>query len=265
MSSLSNSLVVVLENKGGVGKSTLSGIVAATATGQGLRIRFADSDMSNSSTAQVQPDTYPVDLREDEASGTILVILAEIANGTFEVGIWDTGAREEPLVRKTLEKIRSTAAQLGVALVIFRPITTNHFVQDNAIDCIPFAKKNGFGVVYATILAQGRREKDMMGWRISKARSEASEYAVEIDIESMGAVIADNASSFSMSFSDVALGRFDNVPERYRERAKEKFGLEQQMFMAAFLEQMTTRVGSAVAEARKRMITGSDRKKATTK
>ncbi len=261
--SLTGTLIVTEGDKGGIGKSSVSGLIAAAAEDQALKICFVDSDTGNSSTAQVQPDTCFVDLTDHDAAKVLLLVLAEINNGTFHCAIWDSGAREEKRVHEILEEIKSVAIRFGIPIVIFRPITTNHFVQSNAIDCVNFAKKNGFGVVYATILAQGRREKDMSDWRASKGRVKAVEYAVEIDIVSMGAIIGDNASSFFMSFTDVGLGRFDRVPEQLREKAKQKFDLGQQMFMAGYLERMTGRISSAVADAKKRINSSSERKKTT--
>ena len=250
---LAGTLAVIIANKGGVAKSTTSLIIGAVAENNGMSVCFIDSDSSNSSTAQVHVSTQFVDISKVDSSGDIMVVIENLAEGRFDCAVWDTGARAEETVYEILELIRPLAQEKNVPIIIVKPITTNHFVQGSAVDSIVFAKRNGFAVLFATILAQGRKKDDFADWYASAGRKTALEYAVEFDVDSMGAVIPDNASSFSMSLTDVALGRFNNVPESYRNMAITKFSRSQQMFLAAYLLRMGDRILPAVSEARSRL------------
>lgn len=250
------SLIITLEGKGGVGKSMISQIAVETARGpDGLaQVRVIDSDVNNSSMAQIYPDAAFAAIRDAndaaEAVGTLLLAMRDIASGVVDSAIWDTAAGTEDIIRaKVLDQIVLRARKENVNIVVLRPITTSVLVQQSAIDFAAAARERGIAVVFVRNSGQGRADKYFADWHSHAERLALMPPAVEVVLPDLGCWVADEASALRLSLADIAQGRFDHLGPQARTFAETKFTPGIQLFVADWLQMRCQEFGDAIAQA----------------
>lgn len=208
-----------------------------------------DCDGSNSSTTSVFPNATFCDLSRPQGVGPLLTAVEDIATGVTDMAVVDCGARDEGKVHKLLPVLTAAAARRRVKIVFVRPVTTSHFVQANVADFIPIAQKFAIALVLAEVEAMGRDAADFAEWRATKTRARAVEYGAAFVLPDFGALLADNASSFSLSLSAVARGDFSAVGPDYDEPAKRIFNRDTRAFVAGALAIACEDARKAISEA----------------
>ena len=214
-------LVLIKEGKGGVGKSLIAQIMAATLRDGGkYSVGFINSDTTNSTTSSIEQTRF-ADLSKTETRGVVLNCLQALANGTFDSMVWDSGARDEARIVEILPWLTKEIKSMGGQLVVVRPITLSTAVQTNAVTFMAIAKKLGIAVIFARNLGQGRTAEHFLHWDATSARANALDAgAIEVALSDAGARWGDEAGGFGLSLSDVALGEFSKAREDADEAAK---------------------------------------------
>ena len=241
------SLVVVLDAKGGSGKSMIAQVCVHALGGRG-HVECISTDTANSNLNQIGLATLPpVDLAEPENIGHLLALADRVGKQT-QFALVDTGARDEARLLPFLPGLAQRLKRNGAQLIVARPITTSHFCQANALNHsrqLPPATS----CIFVRNLGQGREESHFKRWKESTERAEALRSGVvETVIDSLGPLIADNATSFNLSLEDVAHGDFRRAGVD-QDRAEKLFDLARQLFVAEFLEELGERFRAALTEA----------------
>ncbi len=213
---------VTIEGKGGVGKSTLTGLAVDALAQDGKRsIVVIDGDTTNSSMASMFDDVELIDPSEAEAAGKISAVL----KSSVDFVIMDTGARSEAkMLNSILPQLMKTTKKAGIPIVVLRPITLSSFVQQNAV---AFAKKVvplGVKVLFVRMLCQGRTEEHFYDWDQSQGRQSALELGVvEMNLSDAGVRWGDEVPAYGLSFNAAAQGDFSRVDPEFLADAERLF------------------------------------------
>jgi hypothetical protein len=249
-------LLIVIEGKGGVVKSTNAQIAIEALKGGHLpydaqkSVYVMDTDTTNSNmTALGYCENKVIDTREENCSGGLYKALDVLEKHQFDHVVVDCGAREEDQVRPHILHLAKGMENIGGMLIVLRPITTNHFVQQNALGFVREFPSSKVGKLLALNCSMGRKSKDYVRWRATTSRSEAlAAGAIEIEIESAGVVVADNATSFGLRFYDIAMGDFKRAPEKYWPLLPEIFDERISLFLLEWLKRSTAVVRTGILE-----------------
>jgi len=240
-------LVLVLDAKGGSGKSTAAQVTVHALGGRG-HVECISTDTANSNLNQIGLTTLPpVDLAEPENIGHLFA-LADHVGKESQFAVIDTGARDEARLLPFLPRLAQRLKHNGAQLMVLRPITTSHFSQANALQ-YSRQRPPGTSCLFVRNLGQGREERHFQRWKESTERAEALRSGVvETTIDSLGPLIADNATSFNLSLEDVAHGDFRRAGVD-QDRAEKLFDKARQLFVAEFLREHGERFRAALIEA----------------
>lgn len=246
-------VAMVLENKGGVGKSRIAEILTYTLSGGESRDRkvlVAESDSANRNMKMVGASEF-LDLKVVEWTGQLEYIGERIAEGEYDHAVIDFGARDEPPIREFLPEYARYLAERGVRLVVVRPITLSTFVQNNAHSFVMRIKTHDMGVIAVRNLSQGRLLSLFSDWIAKKSRAAMlAKGVIEIDMEDAGPRWSDEAVGYGLSFSDVVFGRFGKIKnEEDRKDAIEVFKRPVQLFLARWLRKQAQTFGKALEDA----------------
>jgi len=241
-------LLIVIDAKGGTGKS-MSAQVAVHALGGRGHVECISTDTANSNLNQIGLATLPpVDLAERENIGHLLALADRVGVGESQFALVDTGARDEARLLPFLPGLARRLERNGARLIAVRPITLSHFCQANALQ-YGRQRPAGTSCIFVRNLGQGRDEKHFERWKESVERAEALRSGVvETTIDSLGPLIADNATSFNLSLEDVAHGDFRRAGADM-DRAEKLFDKARQLFVAEFLEAHGERFRAALIKA----------------
>jgi hypothetical protein len=242
-------LALVLENKGGAGKSTIAQIVVETLRLNGERIHVIETDTSNSSMATTGLATGAVaSTREEGFEGALIEAIRMIDRQKVDHAVVDCGARDEADVMPLIPDLARDMTRIGGKLVVFRPITTNHFIQNNAVECARTLAGTDAGVIFVSNISCGRRAEHFRRWYATKTFANLTEAGVvSMEIGDAGPVLADNAVSLGLSFGDVAMGNLDKAG-RYAELARELFDDRLQFATASWLARSTKAMAEAIEQ-----------------
>ena len=117
-------LVIVLDGKGGVSKSVISGTVVFGFQTLGEVMAKFDTDTTNSTLTAMYEDARLIDVRKAEWSAPIVFAISQIGNdGVSRMLLIDTGARDEARIKERLPMIATKMAAVGGRLLVIRPIT----------------------------------------------------------------------------------------------------------------------------------------------
>ena len=246
-------LIIVLENKGGSGKSTIAQICVETLKMDGSHVHVIETDTSNSTMTAAQLSTGDViSTRSDGFIGGFLEAIELIEMGAAQHCVVDCGARDEADIMMIIPDLAQKMREIGGFLIVVRPISTNHFVQNNAVSCADQLIGSDARVIFASNISCGRRAEDFKRWTSTKSFARLTEAGVvSIDIGNAGAVLADNATSFGLSFADVALARFDRAG-RFETIARQLFDRRLQLATAEWLAKSTKSMRQAIETCCKR-------------
>lgn len=235
----------VIEGKGGSCKSTAAATIVHALRSDGKRsVLVYDGDTTNSSMVSMFGDeAVLVDFSEPDAAARLSVAL----RSTADAFVLDTGARDEAKVLEIYQDLAAKAVKAKIPLVQFRPITLSSFVQANAVSSVRRLAPHGIKTILVKILAQGRTAKHYLDWDQSAAKAEVLTLgAVEMAMTDLGVRWADEATSFGLTFHEIAMGIFDRVPEHLRPLAAQLFDEAAQEHFAMWLETNCRRVLEAI-------------------
>ncbi len=240
-------LALILENKGGAGKSTIAQIVIETLRLNGEKVHVIETDTSNSSMATTGLATGAVaSTREEGFEGALIEAIRMIDRHKVDNAVVDCGARDEADVMPLIPELAQEMTRIGGKLIVFRPITTNHFIQNNAVECAKELRDTDAGVIFVSNISCGRRPEHFRRWYGTKTFNALTEAGVvSMEIGDAGPVLADNAVSLGLSFSDVAMGQLDKAGA-YAALARELFDDRLQFATASWLARSTRAMEEAI-------------------
>lgn len=250
-----NLYIIVVEGKGGVGKSTNGMTMHHALSADGSRVSVLETDTTNSTMYSIGLATGdPISTRDEAMLGGLLEGVALIAEGETDHVILDAGARDEAYLTPLLPKLAQRLRQIGGHLVIVRPLTTSHFVLTNAAECADILKGTGISLIYSIGLWGGRTLKDYQGWFDSDERKAAlAAGAVEIETGSIGTVVADNMVGLGLSIMDVADRNFAKAGE-HEAAARKVFTRPMILHCNEWLDEQVTRIRSGLIRALERPL-----------
>ena len=251
-------LIVVLDGKGGVGKSVISGTVVFSFESLGALMAKFDTDTTNSTLTDMYSDARLIDVSKADWSAPITYAISQIAkDGAPRLMLIDAGARDEAKIKERLGMIATKMAAMGGRLLVIRPITTSNYAQTNAIEFAMTTAKTDIAVVFMRIEAQGRTPEDFDDWKNLGALKEAlATGAVDTFMSDLGVKHADNAVAYGLSFEDVAMGRFDKLEED-EDRARKDLPPETQGWFLDWLVEHRERWLAAFRDALAKRARGS--------
>jgi hypothetical protein len=241
---------VVVEGKGGVGKSLNCMTFHHALSADGSRVAVLETDTTNSTMYSVGlAGGDPISTRDETMLGGLLEGVARIADGEADHVVLDAGARDEAYLMPLLPKLAHRLRQIDGHLVVIRPLTTSHFVLSNAAESAKTLKGSGISLIYSVGLWGGRTHKDYQGWFDSDERQAALVAgAVEIEVNSIGTVVADNMVGFGLSIMDVADQNFAKAGE-YEQAARKMFTRPMILHVNEWLDEHVTRVRAGLIDA----------------
>ena len=246
-------VTLVLENKGGVGKSRIAEILYYTLTDgedPSRKVLVAETDDANRSMKMVGASEF-INLNQVEWTGQLEYIGERIAAGEFDHAVIDCGARDERPMRAFLPDYARFLAGLGVRLVVVRPLTLSTFVQNNAYRFATKVKTGDMAVIAVRNLSQGRTLALFKQWLEKRARAEMLDAGViEIDMQDAGPRWSDEAVGYGLSFADIVFGRYDKIKDAEdRKDAIAVFERPVQLFLARWLRTQAQTFGDALTAA----------------
>ena len=199
---------VVVEGKGGVGKSVAAQVAHAALGARGENVFIGETDSTNSVMATIHGNAGAemIDLSRVEAEGHFYEIAENLAAGDYDHVVVDTGARDEATLRPFLPALASQLAADGIGTSIIRPMVLAHFVQVNAYSFVKAVKNDHMGVVLLNNLSQGRKAVDFDDWLATEMYKTmiATPGVVACDLLDAGVCNSDNVTSFKMTLVDAA-------------------------------------------------------------
>lgn len=251
-------LIIVLDGKGGVGKSVISGTVVFSFESLGALMAKFDTDTTNSTLTDMYDDARLIDVSKADWSAPITYAISQIVeDGAPRMMLIDAGARDEAKIKQRLGMIATKMAAIGGRLLVIRPITTSNYAQTNAIEFAMATEKTDIAVVFMRIEAQGRTPEDFDDWKGSDAIKEAlAAGAIDTFMSDLGVKHADNAVAYGLSFADVAMGRFEKL-KKDEARARQDLPPETQAWFLDWLVEHRERWLAAFREALAKRARGS--------
>lgn len=246
-------VTLVLENKGGVGKSRIAEILYYTLTDgedPSKKVLVGETDSANRTMKMVGASEF-IDLTLVEWTGQLEYIGERIAAGEFDHAVIDCGARDETSMRAYLPEYARFLAELGVRLVVVRPLTLSTFVQNNAYRFVTKVKTDDMSVIAVRNLSQGRTLAMFGSWLAKHARKQMlSAGVIEIDMQDAGPRWSDEAIGYGLSFADIVFGRYDKIKEdEDRKDAIAVFERPIQLFLGRWLRSQAQTFGDALKAA----------------
>jgi len=265
MTKLPKIFAIVVENKGGVGKSLIAQIVAETLRDLDdnkiprNRVLMMDSDLITKSTLRTDTSTVPVDFSRPESLGFIGEAALDLFKGEYDAVVLDTAAGEEARIEDILIYLSKIfARQPDAEIVVFRPITLSSLVQENAISFALDSIPRGIRTIFVRNLGQGRLDSDFSAWRQNPERKRALEMgAGECALDNAGTQYADEANSYGLSIAAAALGRFDLALDGMSERASRVFNTRIQIFLSEWIGNQVERFRKTIIEVIQRVSPNS--------
>lgn len=235
-------LIIVMEGKGGVGKSVTADAAHYCFASSGYVVRDIETDTTNSTMSTVRADVLLADTAEAGWRSAVNVLITEKLEGTsLDVIIMDVGARDEVHVRAELEFFVETMARVGGQVLVIRPVTTSSFAQRNAIDFAMTTAHGLIATVFMQIRAQGRKEHHFARWSKTQSLAEAKHAgACDTWIDDLGVEIADEAVGLGLSFGDIAEKNFAKAGEEADE-AREYFDARKVDWVQSWLKDQKKR------------------------
>jgi AAA domain len=211
---LGPTVIAVLENKGGVAKSTTAQGVIATLRNAGFRVQVENTDEANNNMALVGlSDQKSISVRTEESLSGLYEKINRLKEGAYDHLVIDTGATDESYILPKLAALERRIQAAGAVCAIIRPVTTSHFTQANAAHFARI-KNPKTGLILARIEAMGRRFSDYAHWLSTETRKEIiAGGAVEFAVGTIGPVVADNATAFGLPLVDLALDNYSRAGE----------------------------------------------------
>lgn len=211
-------VILLMENKGGVGKSLMAELVSSALVGAEKIVARADTDSANASFTTIYPDARFVDLSESnvKAGGELAAVILDSADAGAEYLIIDTGARDEARIKGLLDQVLGMVKDVA-KFVVFRPVNLNLQVHQNALDFTEkFAGDGRVSVVFALSVACGRKLVDFGDvWYPLQLREKVLQLnnVREIIVEDMGPVFAENLSMARLPLRAIVEGDLSTQPD----------------------------------------------------
>lgn len=208
-------LIIVMEGKGGVGKSVTADAINFSFTSEGYMVGGVETDTTNSNQSSIHEGVLLADTSEAGWRSAVGVLAKQKRNGSGpHIIIMDVGARDEVHVRGELGYFTRVMADVGGQVLVIRPVTTSSFAQANAIDFAMTTAGSAVAVVFMQMRAQGRKEHHFARWSSTKSLAAAKQAgACDTWIDDLGVEIADEAVGFGLSFAAVASENFAKAGE----------------------------------------------------
>jgi hypothetical protein len=245
-------VTLVLENKGGVGKSRIAEILYYTLTNgedPSRKVLVGETDSANRTMKMVGASEF-IDLNLVEWTGRLEYIGERIAAGEFDHAVIDCGARDETPMRAFLPEYARFLAGLGVRLVVVRPLTLSTFVQNNAYRFVTKIKTDDMAVIAVRNLSQGRTLAMFDGLAKGARTEMLARGVIEIAMEDAGPRWSDEAVGYGLSFADIVFGRYAKIKnEEDRKDAIAVFERPVQLFLARWLRAQAQTFGDALKAA----------------
>jgi hypothetical protein len=251
-------LVLVMDGKGGVGKSVISGTVVFSFESLGEVMAKFDTDTTNSTLTDMYAESKLIDVSKADWSSPIVQAIRDIGkDGCPRMMLIDAGARDEAKIKLRMGIIATRMAEIGGRVLVIRPITLSNYAQTNAVEYAMVTAKSDIAVVFMQIVAQGREPEDFHEWNTSDSLKDAEATgAVNTFMSNLGVKHADNAVAYGLSFEDVAMGRFDKCGED-EGRARKDFPPETQGWFLDWLDEHRARWIPVFLEALAKRAGGS--------
>lgn len=210
--------VLVVEGKGGVGKSVASQVATFALGLDGSHVHVAESDLTNSTMAMVHgaDKTTLVDASAADAHGYMYYLAERARDGEFDHVVFDTGARDETHLKPFITDLaKEIVTDYGMHLVVIRPMTVSHFVQTNILRFVEECKNERMGVVVLRNLSQGRNIAHFRLWeQMDSTKALLATPGVKLcDLMDAGVEHSDNVTSFGMTLVDAAAADFSKTGE----------------------------------------------------
>ncbi len=204
---------IVLDDKGGVGKSFIAQVVAAIIRYfDKYDVGMIDTDYSNSSTAQIDQNTKMLNLDEKVWMGTMIKIVRDLASQKIHHAVLDAGARDERKIRKLLPGLNDLVRNAGGRIVVIRPITLGPHNQHNAATFMDIAQDLKIPTIFVCNEGQGRYPEYFDTWKSTDTLGNAFEKgAVQTSITDADVRYVDGAVGFGLSMMDVATADFSKL------------------------------------------------------
>ncbi|WP_237479388.1 hypothetical protein [Lichenibacterium dinghuense] len=254
--------VIVLDQKGGIGKSVMVQIAYETISigekGAKNKVLVLDADFINKNLSRVGLSGADDAVRADkkDLEGVLFEAAEQMELGLVHGVVVDSAAGSEHHFHQHLAPLAEHLKSFGARLIVIRPITTNPLNQDN---CIDFGRSKAMtgdmGVVMVRNFGQGREPDDYTIWMESDERREMlAAGMVECDLESAGALCSDLAAACGVSIADIARKTIAGLglTGRKHEIATKYFTRRFQLFVARWMARQTITFESAFAEAIRR-------------
>jgi hypothetical protein len=236
-------LAITVGQKGGINKSgssqtSVSTLRQMTINGVAAPVIVTETDLQTSTMAQINLATqHPIDLTAEDHIGYFLAIVRDqVKRGSH--AMIDTAAGQATQIGQILQMHGERFYREGVAVVVLLPLTASSVVQRQAVEFVD-ALPPTVAVVLVKNLIHGRVAADFTDWDKTSARGRClARGAVETVINSLGIANADNATSWQLSFENIASGKFDTAGEEISE-AEAYFHDSRRLFIQDWLERHT--------------------------
>jgi hypothetical protein len=246
-------VVFTVGDKGGINKSGSSQTSVATLRqimidGVDASVIVTETDVQTSTMAQIKLATrHPIDLTAEDHVGHFLALRRDQLQHRSHAVV-DTAAGQATQIGNILRAHVRGFLKEGIAVVVVLPLTASSVVQQQAVEFVE-ALPPSVAVVFVKNLIHGRVKADFLPWDKTEARARClARGAVETAIHSVGIAIADNATSWQLSFPDIAAGRFAAAGEDEAD-AKEYFGDSRRLFIEDWLQRHTLDFAEAFQQA----------------
>lgn len=212
--------------KGGILKSTLAGVMYELSKISQNRTTLIDCDSSNSTSSTIYREAEFIDLRAPKVAGS----LARLAEREADIVVVDVGARDEEIIRHHFPVLREVAAGVGARIVCLRAINLSIEVHTQIREwldhyCDPGTEGLSKALLFRS-LACGRTADDFAArWNSYKWVQRAIDdgRAVQVDLEDMGAVYAENLPFVQTPLGDIVSGNFRGATAEMTAEARERY------------------------------------------
>ena len=250
-------LVLVQEQKGGVGKSVTAMVANETLKMiSGKRISLIDADVVNRnlSRAGLTKAGDALNAGRIDFEGFLFDAAERLICDEVDGFVVDSAAGGEGHFRPHLAELARTlrGSDAKTRLVIARPLTTSPLVHDNVMEFSKHFMTPDMGVLLVRNLGQGRTSEDFAEFDASPEYAAMRELGMaECLLESAGAKYSDMITGFNKSFADIALNEPDQLglEGRQLEIARRVFTRPVRLFLARWLYRQTTSFQAGLIES----------------
>ena len=215
-------MVLLLDEKGGVGKSTLAQLVVQMLRRDHANVIVAETDTSNSSQTMIGSARI-LDARAAHGiEGELFSLAEEMASGAADAVVVDFGARDERASWDFLAGLANAVVACGGRLVIARPITVDAEVIDNAATFVETVATRDMHILLLRNLAMADGQRSFAKWEQSETRRALSDAGcIEVVIDNFDRSQAARARSLRLSIEEAAFAAFDVIKDRIGEPRSE--------------------------------------------